>query len=340
MVKLNFSELQPKIEKELNQNYGLFTEANLAFVEKHSNDFVRVAFENLIPKHPPFDLNSEELIKSFRSIQNLKCPIRFGLKKGDGRHWWKNEVLIDLDLPEITDWGTPSFFEYRKWRDNLEYKCQDEFFIDGSINEVSEYLNSWPLFEDIKSVQSGIGYNKNSWIEILRYLLTNLFPSFPYSSGFSYGKVRRHLKQLGEQAWLGFEYDETFIMQEIKQGNLSMSNYFNLLIIDSSFDSRQKPSTYYYKNNQSVISLGILGNPFFYPPCYPITGFTAVEKYRREQKSMSSYLLLTDWIREMNECEMELKKHSYFYLVLLSLTSEPYLKYLELSIIQSLEIKV
>lgn len=84
-----------------------------------------------------------------------------------------------------------------------------------------------------------------------------------------------------------------------------------------------------------IADLGILGNPFFYEPCYPMTGYSAVESNRKKEEgiiySSSTVTLETGKVKVIQPKAYgdSLKIHACFYMDILASTSCIYLNYLK-----------
>ena len=135
----------------------------------------------------------------------------------------------------------------------------------------------------------------------------------------------------------------SFFLYELKKGNPVLPDFFNLVLVNSQFNKTEKKSNYYYQDHPGIISLGILGNPFLYQPCYSLIGYNAVEAHRSQELGKphldeiaklggGQYQLMHP--KSLNE---NIKKHAFFYMSLLSSTSHIYLQYIRNVLLKALD---
>lgn len=178
--------------------------------------------------------------------------------------------------------------------------------------------------------------------------LTKLnFPEFSFDEKRSSARMLRFLKPLGNGYYWGFEYDEKFIRNEARKGDLDLPYYFNLVLMNDAFRKGARPDSYIYSWHEDIISLGILGNPFFYPPCMPLLSFESVDyvyreddpennndfNYQIEFKDNGNGTFTVIHPKELGE---RLKRHAYYYMDILCYSTRPYLAYIEKSILNTL----
>ena len=99
---------------------------------------------------------------------------------------------------------------------------------------------------------------------------------------------------------------------------------------------------------ENILSLGILGNPFFYRPCISLLNYASVEMYYMEDNEFVSIRRYRySWGKEVHADGTfslihpqvygeKLKKHAYFFMAALAHTSASYVAYLEKSILDSI----
>jgi hypothetical protein len=131
------------------------------------------------------------------------------------------------------------------------------------------------------------------------------------------------------------------------RGDIGLPAYFNLILIKSSFKKTLKPAEYIYSFHDDILSLGILGNPFFYPPSFWLSSFASVEMVhdennmdRIEPKYWRQFKELPDGSTQIihpEEYGEKLKRHAFFYMATLRYSAESYLRYVEASISDTIE---
>lgn len=354
MNKIRFTgHLRDAVLSGIIKEYNQFLNLSLEFLNLNFENYVRVSFENISIKKHPFRIDSDSCINFMLNSKNDIKNIKLGYKTYGGTQWSGNDILFPFSfrMPELPEWGTQQFFSYREWRDNLEYLCEVEFWKEQKNKEGYKEFSDLNIFNDSIFNEEMLLYYKNrssflfnggSWLNYIASLIGNYFPEFKYNQDFSSKKMKRYLIELYENIWFGFEYDEIEIISELKKGALLLPDYFNLVLIAPSFSKTEDVLNYYYKEHSSVISLGILGNPFFYEPCYRLLGYSAVDSHRCSQLGKP---YLRDIIKVNNgqykivhpqAYGESMKRHAFFYMDLLASTSRIYLDYLKDVLINTL----
>lgn len=344
---MNFEpSLRARIQTEIIRQFDNLLYPSLDFLKSNFSNYYRVAFENIMAKVPPYQIDLDQCVKFLLSSKEDINNASFQFKAADGSRWWDNEIRLPFinKMPEITEWGTPQFWAYREWRNNMEYTCENEFWgIDKFYS--SSHLPSTEIFDnkvlkmdELPKYQAWpkFLFLKENWFMYVRSLVEIAFPQFKYSEKFSTKKMPRFLLELKEGIWFGFEYEVTDMAYELKRNETpSLPMYFNLIIINEAFDKKMDVKHYYFGSCYTVVSLGILGNPFFYHPCYPLIGFCAVD-IEQNNKNGNPYKSEVVKIEEGQYRVLHppkfadsMKRHAYFYMNLLATTSKPYLEYLQ-----------
>lgn len=339
------NEIRHAIQTGLIKEYDFLLNGSLDFLRQNFESYQRVVLERVSLKIEPFALNFGSCENFMISSRNDVSFATFGLKKGDGRHWWDNEILFPFSqrMPEFDEWGTPRFEAYRKWQDNLHFDCENEFWLDDKNLMAYEGYANLNIFDNIVFKDGQLFYFENKrefilvkaiWLDYVRALVELFFPEFEYNIQFSGKKMRRYLMRLREDVWFGFEYGEAEMTYQIRKGKAFLPDYLNLVLIAPSFNKNEDVLNYYHKNNASILSLGMLGNPFFYPPCFPMLGYCAIDSernYERGTPYLTNIITLdseTYQIIHPEEHGESMKKHAFFYMSLLATTSKIYIDYL------------
>lgn len=345
------NETRHAIQTGLIKEYELFLQGSLGFLRQNFESYQRVVLDNISFKQQPFSINYKPCEDFILSSKDDVNGIVFGLKSGDGLPWWKNEILYPfaerMPNSSIYDEGpTPFFLAYRQWQDDLQFACEEEFWHENMHQQAYEKFSAINIFEDTIFKSHQFAYfqskqdfilNKIIWFSYVKTLVEMFFPEFKYNAQFSSKKIHRYLLQLKEDIWFGFEYDDGEIFYQLKKGTPCLPVYFNLVVfIGSSFNKNESVLNYYRQNNPAVLSLGILGNPFFYHPCAPMLGYSAIDCKRNYQKG-------TPYLKRLVQLDESyyqvihpgaygesMKKHAFFYMSLLASSSKIYLEYLSI----------
>lgn len=325
--------------ENLNSEFQEFVKKNLEYVSRNIDNYRRVSFDQVLQKKGVVKIEEGRILQFISKSADCEPKVEVGQKREDGSTWWTNEILFSFinEIPEIEEWDGKDFWDYRNSRNELEFQCQQEFF-DKSINEVHwEAISKIEIFDDkvIKKkdaskylIQNKLSINKGNWLELIETILKIKFPEFAFQSSFSSQNLRRYLTPLSERKMFGFEFNLSDLNSDLSHGDLTLPKYFNVILID-------------HQSNKDFQSFGILGNPYFYPPCYPLNGFSAILR-KREVPGHSRFKLDA---KDIDETYTQLrhpaiygelmKKHALFYMDLLSETSKIYLEYLKSGIIKT-----
>lgn len=341
---LHFSDkLRGSILESLKACVNQLIESTLKYVVE-AKEFDLCAIENISKKDIPFEVNIQSCIDFILDSKGYEQQIVFNFKIGDGVNWENNEIQFPF-LSRIPDWpqfGTPEFDKYREWRNSLEYSCQNNFWALDHNRRAYSPFTEINIFDNKVVENEKLSYYKNNsiviakdkWLLYIKDLIRIFLPEFEFSERFSNTKVKRHLSEISKDLWFGFEYDETDLSYEIRKGTPVLPDFFNLILLNSSFKRNEKKANYYYQNHPAIISLGILGNPFLYQPCYPMIGYRAIDSYKaveegRPYETQIVALNSTQFqLIHSNDFNESMKRHAFFYMHLLSSTAEPYLAYL------------
>jgi len=333
------------IRRKLISGYDLFFNGSLGFLVENIKTYYRVGFENVSNKTMPFEVNLEYCINFLLDSKEDINNVVFDFKKGNGIHWWENEIVFPFSkrMPDRYEWGTPEFEVYLVWSKDFNYACEHEFWEVENNRQAYEVYSQLNIFDNKIFTSRELSYFQNKreyffdkavWFSYVKSLITTFFPDLTYSVNFSSKKMHRFLLQLKDDLWFGFEYSETEMSYQLNMGVPCLPDYLNLVLLNTSFSKTEKLAHYYYKHNSSILSLGILGNPFFYQPCFPMLGFSAVDVARNHERQTpyrDNIIQIGDGNYQIvypSRYADSMKKHAFFYLSLLSSTSKIYVDYL------------
>ena len=218
----------------------------------------------------------------------------------------KNLLIKKLDW--ITDpWGTSNYSKVLVWRNTLEEKCQESFF--GIASNASQFTS---LFEDNIYIDGVI--NSDIWWNFIVGLTSHHFNSFKKVDDYRKDKVCVLKKEVSRKFEIILEFKRSEIYSELA------NNEPDIPEIHIYLNELQSTGYANMKNQNKRLYLGILGNPFAFPPCYPLRGYSAMVRVKNiggiiHVGSPQDYIFL-------------LSERTYFYIYLLKETSALYLDYL------------
>jgi len=171
-------------------------------------------------------------------------------------------------------------------------------------------------------------------------IIETLFDKYPLQKSYSSSKVLRFARQLTADLYFGFEINLNQSVANIRNGDLTTPS-FNVILFSTEFKKSLSPRQYLLLNHDTIMSFGILGNPFFFYPCIPLLSYV---KIKQMDDKRQEYLFVNQLIDEKDgnvqivgpaEFGEWMKKYALFYLSILHDSSETYLTYLENCILKA-----
>jgi len=337
-------EIRESIKKSLIKRFDCLLYPSIDYVNNNKTTYRRISFDEISDKHSPFRIDFDSCIKFILDSKSDIKDLQLTYKTYDNRRWSGNEINYPF-ISRTAKWpsfGTNDFTQYRLWRNNIEYECEGEFWsIPDKKYKYELFFERTNIFDNkiVKTENEAQKYsmkfhfNKDVWLHFISALIEMYLPQFSYSTDFSDKKTKRYLKEIKKGIWFGYEYQSSEIIYQLKQETPSLPEYFNLILLTDRFKKNTDLSDYYYKPHSEIISLGILGNPFFYPPCYPLEGYVSIDRYKKYDEGVpytNTIIKHSEGYQIINSVEYgeTIKKHAFFYIDLLADTANIYLKYL------------
>lgn len=138
------------IRQNLISEYHRLLDPSLEYLNSNFENYPRVCFTDISTKKIPFSLDRESCIGFMENSRSDIGNLEFTQKKMVENHWQYNYILFPFVFRKVEEpeWGTTEFDRYRKWRDDLEFACQEEFLqADGKLQEISSLLQI-PIFDE------------------------------------------------------------------------------------------------------------------------------------------------------------------------------------------------
>lgn len=320
---------------------------SIEFINKEFETYNRVCLDNI----SRCAKNKQKAINSVTDSLKVKSHPVFQLRKTKSKNLWDNEIKFSVIEEQELMINSEEEIKYRKERRVLEQLCEDEFWKQTDKEEIFKNISNFECYEKLSISKDLLSkyndayknyYNLNGWETYIIKLLKSIFTEYEYSEKYSSKKIFRFLKKISEDLYFGFEFDNSELKKEIKKGEISLPQYLNLIIVGNEFNKDISPNEYIFNYNDTILSLGILGNPFFFEPCFPLSGYYAIEmvgesnnpfsftpKYHKEFLESPNGEIV---IKQSEVLGEKLKRHAFYYLNVLKNSSESYLDYLESSI--------
>ena len=265
-----------------------------------------------------------------------------------------NEIKVKINTQHII--VTPdedSMFIQFKLEENLNSFSQ--FLRSSEYITIENYLD-FEAFKDFelnaedyeqKSKSKRLNVNVSAWNKLFDRLLLRYFNDYAYDKQCSGSKIARFSKQIVRNWKLCIEYDKN-IVSKSKRSRFFEFPHLKISLIKTDDDG------YMNHTSDSVLSLGVLGNPFFYYPAITPTAYLGYleSKYHRKpyNEIVDGKKILCDYVATINEIatiendgkiitvkfrqseSQLLKEYVCYYIWLLSQTSRCYLNYIEASV--------
>lgn len=291
----------------------------------------------------PFRIDLEKGLDRIDQILNKSSNGEYVPSNSAKFEYDRNTICFERIAPDIPDYGTK---EYESWVIGSQDLLMTEFenyWKDPNRNAVFSRISKFriyenpvlPSHEEYMLTNSLPKINFDEWnnfiIEIIRNFLGNHFPIE------SINRTRIEFKKfIMDGVVLGLGYNKSSLSRECKR-NLDLPElYLFVEIMDS-----------YPKKKSSRVDLGIANNPFFSPPIVSLPGFRIWDNEYRLDKVRQTYRFnypiiyvnrddgTTEKVFSLKQQE-RLKKYAYYYMEAFSLTSEPYISYIENALTKSL----
>ena len=337
----------------LRKNKRAFYDQCIAQADKAFGSYYRVILEAVSEDYYPFKLDLKKIKGNIIRLMDLPGPYIQHRHKYSDKSFYENEIKFEVHRTPFPQYGTKEGTHYRSECNNLEYDCESEFWeeehnvsIYEAISNFECFINTTAPISQLNSLrEKGNIVNFDGWGKYVLQLIKTFFPDFTLDEKLSSRRLR-FLKPLTDSLSFGFEFDKANLNKIYKKGDIELPEYFNLILVNKEFKKGTDSKLYAQQYNEDIMSLGILGNPLFFEPCYPLGAFMGIEniyirnqpgsynfKYKREYKEVDqgSFQIIHSPIYGE-----KIKRHAFFYMTCLSFSTKSYLDYLALSIEEAL----
>ncbi|WP_028981111.1 hypothetical protein [Sporocytophaga myxococcoides] len=336
------------IEVALTKNKKELYEDSIKLLEECLDTYFEIMLLYINP-----DFNNVTLFDKSQCIEVMEDMLRnpksgtLGLRVDDLNVFFQNEIcFINSLFGKLPYYPAAVLNKYNHDENILLAKCIQKFFDKHAFN-TAPHLNFYEkinVSEADKFLTIGSAFNIENIIVFYEKLVKDIFVEFTFDSKNSTKHCKRYTRQVKENVLFGFELDFKKAIKVMKHGEFYLPTYLNLFV--AKMDPLSKKL-----EKDSIYNLGILGNPFFYSCSMPIErffiksyniDFDNLDKITSNQKQFIYQILKKkqdDGSIEIifPEARMDLvKKYSCFYYSILNYSSQPYLKYIEKSVIESI----
>lgn len=338
------------IEVSLTKNKKELYEDSIKLLEESIDTYFEIMLLNINP-----DFNNVTLFDKSQCIGVMEDMLRnpksgtLGYRVNDLDVFFQNEIcFINSLFGKLPYFPVDVLSKFNHDENLLLVKCIQKFFDKHAFNKVP-HLNFYtkinvPESEVDKFLITGSAFNIENIITFYEELVKEIFVEFTFDSKNSTKHCKRYTRQLKGDVLIGFELDFKKAIKLMKHGEFYLPPYLNLFV--AKMDPLSKKL-----EKDSIYNLGILGNPFFYSCSMPIErffiksyniDFDNLDKITSKLKQIIYQILKKkqdDGSIEIifPEARMDLvKKYSCFYYSILNYSSQPYLKYIEKSVLESI----
>lgn len=321
-----------KFQNALNSNKHLLRKESIEFLNRALGTYFEVALV-IVGYDSSLDAINESFVIS--SIDNtLSNPENFTFLNSSNHNgtFEHNEIKVTLKITVPSNHSSEYVNKRLEFFRQQMYKSEEQFWKKQPI-VIFQKLSDFKSFIDVTVPRIAIGrthgyavlnYNNEDWKEYFYRLFIHFFPEFKFSQTTSTKSKIRFLKET-EKLYLGIEY---------KFENAAYASHINVPELNIVYCIKGK--------NVKFTSLGILGNPFFFPP----TGYLRNYASGKQMFSLGGEYKFTNQMITNSDESVTLigpedfgemvKKHAFFYFHLLRETSASYLNYIEKCLIESI----
>ncbi len=353
---MNYDQkFRENLNKCLTSNFIAFVENSIKFIKSVDKDYKRIIGYSISKSYPDLHRNIENGVTVLEKIKVSPTLPMLIFRSNFDDNFSNNEVSIAYDKPPAIYTGMQNFEELSRNIRNDTFLSIQEFY-SSDMNEITyQALQDFdcfdnspkPLEEAAKYKKMNYIYNVSGWKEYLKSTILYWFNGFSYNPEISSEKTLRFTKGLNNDLLLMIEYNLDKVEGLMKNGHFPLSENLTISLVNSRFKAKNKYNLFASKLDENALSFGILGNPFFYKPSASFAQYSALEtmKYLYDPSFKIDTYKITYEIDNINKKLIvihpektlgeKLKKYTFFYFHLLSVTSESYLQFLEKSVIQT-----
>lgn len=350
---MNFDpHFREAVEIQLKDNKPFFKEESLALLKDSLKGYYRLIADRIYDYNTPYHLDFDSLKEVIvKILDENEFPI-LQTRKVATLATIGNEISFPVPTKKDLVFNSKEQIQHNMELKKLHKDCESEFWQDQKNTIGYQNLNNFECFNDIVIPEAQLSkyqnslqfsYNVDGWRSYIFELLQTTFPEFIFDKDKSSKKVLRFLKPLANGLKFGFEYNVSELVNEIKRGEISLPYYFNLILINDKFKATTPSKDYLSNYHENILSLGVLGNPFFFEPSLSLLTFKSVEMHYDETnpngfiyKYKRQFIHNPDGTFQIvhpKDYGEKLKKHAFFYMKALRYSSESYLEYVEKSIL-------
>jgi len=338
------------IESSLTNNKKELYEDSIKLLEESMDTYFEIMLLNINP-----DFNNVSLFDKTKCTGVMEDMLRnpksgtLGVRVNDSDVFFQNEIcFINSLFGQLPYYSIAVVNKFNHDENILLAKCIQRFFDKHTFN-TAPHLNFYKKInvhesEVDKFLVTGSAFNTENIITFYEELVKEIFTEFTFDSKNSTKHSKRYTRQLKDNILIGFEMDFKKAIKVMKHGEFYLPRYLNLFV--AKMDPLNKKL-----EKDSIYNLGILGNPFFYSCSMPIERFF-IKSYNIDFDNLDKIIskqeqIIYPILRKKQddgsieiifpEARMDLvKKYSCFYYSILHYSSQPYLKYIEKSVLESI----
>jgi len=336
--------LRKELQDSLQKNKSILLNESLRLLENSFDNYYKIIIHEISFDYA-LSRRTKEMAKAniFNTLEQVNYPLLGYRDMFESSPFWSSELKFHVLKHQNQSPTNEQYnIQYRK-RKELEIECKEYFFKTIDNQEAYKNISDFNCFtekvytetEFSTKLHHGFTFNINGWKDYVFRLISFHFSEYTFMKKKSSSQTLRFLKPLTEELLIGIEYDENEFKSDFRHGDPSLPS-LNIVILNRKFDKNLKADIYRTGYNENILSLGPVGNPFFFPPCIPMKNFHLIELMRQEetQKYKIYYNVRSDGNYEIIYPQTygeTLKEHAFFYFHLIGYTSKGYLKYIERS---------
>ncbi|GHV15301.1 hypothetical protein FACS1894169_06260 [Bacteroidia bacterium] len=255
---------------------------------------------------------------------NLK-DINTNIKKAinnEGSPYYNGRKLY-FEIGHQKDY-TESEFENLYGINEIKYS---DFYKSPKTREVFSDIVDVSIIKDQRSNKFRYDIiDKPNCILFVEDILNKIYPEYEYSKQYS-SKTHRFLKKISDNCFFGFEYNRRFYEQDLKT-KLCLPD-FRIIIINDKFQRNVSEKDYLLGNNESIIFIDQLLNPFFLSPVINISAIFGMKSSNGGNRYFIDELLNEKY-------DIYFRKYIFYQMYINNYYVVDYLNYLSKSIVDAI----
>lgn len=333
--------MHKKLEESLRANFPSFIDVCADLVDLKSDTYLKAALSGYINENNEYLFDKSFFKKFILATKNVVNEIF--LNKSSTNEGFEIVYPFTKEIfKNYPKFGTELYRRYRIQHDCIQFESLELFFVKESNIELLN-KNSYELFFpeltlteiEVKKYKKNIRFgilNYDTWFCFIMELITLNFSSFHYNSSLSNKNSWIFTKKINDNFTYGFIVSIKECLNDLRNNSFDLPDNIKIFYCNT-FDNRDLKV-----KDLNIISK--LENPFFPTPSYKLSGYIAIDEHKQFQESGIIYKNTLEQIdsnkylfRHFKMKYENIVKYTIFYFDVLASVNNPYLDYIENSLL-------